>query len=155
IGANLEVLESLDWIDAAAHLAEDFAAAPAELDETHQIVLQAARHPLMVLAGRACVPVDITIPAGGTLIISGPNAGGKTVALKTLGLSVLMAGAGLHLPADPSSTLPLFDEVLCDIGDEQSLERNLSTFSGHILRLCEFLARARKGVLVLIDEIAV
>src|SRR5262249_8639682 len=100
-------------------------------------------------------PVDILIPAGGTLIVSGPNAGGKTVALKTLGLSGLMAAAGLQLPAEPESALPLFDEIHCDIGDEQSLERNLSTFSAHVLRLREFLSHARKGALVLIDEIAV
>ena len=154
IRANLDVLERLDWIDAAARLAEEFSASPAELSDG-EVALRAVRHPLMVLAGRPCVPIDVTIPPSGTLIVSGPNAGGKTVALKTLGLSALLACAGLPLPAEPGSKLPLFDQLLCDIGDEQSLERNLSTFSAHVLRLREFLSHAKKGVLVLIDEIAV
>src|SRR5262249_1424979 len=95
IEANLAVLERLDWVDAGARLAEDMMAAPAELREVSgEVSLRAARHPLMVLGGRPCVPVDILIPAGGMLIVSGPNAGGKTVALKTLGLSALMAAAG-------------------------------------------------------------
>jgi DNA mismatch repair protein MutS2 len=155
IGVNLGMLETLDLIDAAARLADDLECAPPALVEQGPVVLRRARHPLLVLSGRHCVPIDLEIAAGGTLIVSGPNAGGKTVALKTLGLSALMAAAGLHLPLGPDSTLPLVDELLCDIGDEQSLERNLSTFSAHVLRLCDFLSRARPGALVLLDEIAV
>src|SRR5262249_46154764 len=99
IAHNLELLERLDWIDAAARLAADLDATPVTLAADGQVALRAARHPFLVLGGRRCVPIDITIPPGGTLIISGPNAGGKTVALKTLGMVALMARAGLHVPA--------------------------------------------------------
>src|SRR5262249_38176692 len=87
--------------------------------------------------------------------ISGPNAGGKTVALKTTGLCALMARAGLHVPAQEGSRIPWFSTVLSDVGDDQSLERNLSTFSAHILHLREVLDAAKPGVLVLLDEVAV
>jgi DNA mismatch repair protein MutS2 len=155
IGANLGVLEHLDFIDAAAALAEDTTANALELAEDGPVELHGARHPLMALSERACVPIEISVPSGGTLIISGPNAGGKTVAMKTTGLLALLAHAGLHAPVGYGSRMPLYDEILCDIGDDQSLERNLSTFSAHVLHLQGFLAHGRRRVLVLIDEIAV
>ncbi|XP_057417288.1 uncharacterized protein LOC130711613 isoform X2 [Lotus japonicus] len=100
------------------------------------------------------VPVDFKIRHGTrVVVISGPNTGGKTASMKTLGLVSLMSKAGMHLPAKNSPKLPWFDLILADIGDHQSLEQNLSTFSGHISRICKFLEVASKQSLVLIDEI--
>jgi len=96
----------------------------------------------MVLAARECVANDLDLAAGTILVISGPNAGGKTVALKTLGLSAVMARAGLHVPAAAESRVPWYRTIRTDIGDEQSLERNLSTFSAHLLKLGDLLEDA-------------
>ncbi len=109
----------------------------------------------MELSGRACVPNDIRLARGSALVISGPNAGGKTVALKTTGLAVLMARAGLHVCAAPSSALPWIEQLASDIGDAQSLEKDLSTFTGHLLRVQQNLAAAGPRTLVLFDEQAV
>jgi DNA mismatch repair protein MutS2 len=108
----------------------------------------------MELSGKPCVANDLLLPAAHALVISGPNAGGKTVALKIAGLLVWMARAGLHLPAQEGSRVPMFDVVRCDVGDAQSIERDLSTFSAHVQSLIADLATARPGVLVLLDEIA-
>jgi len=168
ITANLEILAVLDLLDASGRLSADLRAAPPELfvidknrtasalaEGAPVIDLRRARHPLMVLSGRTCVPNDIVLTAGKALVVSGPNAGGKTVALKTAGLAVLMATAGLHVAAQEGSKVPLFDAVLTDVGDDQSLERNLSTFSAHVMHLGEFLAAASPSLLVLLDEVAV
>jgi DNA mismatch repair protein MutS2 len=168
ITANLEILAVLDLLDAAGRLSADLRAAPPELfvidknstasalaDAAPMVDLRRARHPLMVLAGRTCVPNDIVLPTGKALVVSGPNAGGKTVALKTAGLAALMAASGLHIAAQEGSKIPLFEAVLTDVGDDQSLERNLSTFSAHVMHLGEFLAAASPSVLVLLDEVAV
>src|SRR5262249_51185563 len=120
-----------------------------------KVALLHARHPLMLLADRRCVANDITVDAGQTLVISGPNAGGKTVALKTSGLAALMTRAGLHLTAEPARGMGWFLDVRTDIGDAQSLEANLSTFSGHVAQLRDYLASAGPGTLLLVDEIAV
>jgi DNA mismatch repair protein MutS2 len=154
IRAGLAVAQALDLVDGAARLADALDASAPALDPG-KIELRRARHPLMVLAGRPCVPNDLELAAGKTLVISGPNAGGKTVALKTLGLVALMARAGLHVPADAGSTLPFYTRVQTDIGDDQSIERNLSTFSAHIHHLREFLAEADAQTLLLVDELAV
>src|SRR5262249_21476948 len=124
-------------------------------DEAPRIALLHARHPLMLLAERRCVANDVTVAAGTTLLISGPNAGGKTVALKTVGLAALMTRAGLHLTAESGSAMGWFGDICTDIGDAQSLENDLSTFSGHMVNLRSFLADSRPGSVVLIDEIAV
>jgi len=147
--------ELLDVVAAAAKMADDTVAAEPILDETPRIGLLHARHPLMLLAERRCVASDVTVAAGTTLLVSGPNAGGKTVALKTVGLAALMARAGLHLTAESGSVIGWFTEVVTDIGDAQNLEKDLSTFSGHMVNLRELLATAGSGTLVLIDEIAV
>ena len=115
------------------------------------IDLRAARHPLL---GADAVPIDIRWGAARrALIITGPNTGGKTVALKTVGLLALMNQFGMEVPAAAGSALPLFDQVLCDIGDEQSIAQSLSTFSGHVRQLAHILAAATERSLVLLDEL--
>ena len=153
--AALAAAETLDVIAAAAVLAEDLIAAAPIIDDAPRIALLHARHPLMLLAGRRCVANDVTVVAGGVLLVSGPNAGGKTVALKTTGLCALMTRFGLHLPAESGSVMGWFTGVRSDIGDAQSLEANLSTFTGHVAELREYLADGGPGTLILVDEIAV
>ncbi|MDB4959011.1 MAG: MutS2 family protein [Myxococcales bacterium] len=153
--AALAAGEVLDVIAAAAIMADDTVSAEPILDEAPRIALLHARHPLMLLAERRCVANDVAVAAGATLVVSGPNAGGKTVALKTVGLAALMARAGLHLTAESGSAIGWFHDIVTDIGDAQSLENDLSTFSGHMVNLRELLQAAAPGMLVLIDEIAV
>ncbi|HUS63069.1 MAG TPA: Smr/MutS family protein [Kofleriaceae bacterium] len=154
--AALAVAAALDLVAAAADQAEALDAAPPIIgDADAGVVLVRARHPLMELGGRACVPNDVRLARGSALVVSGPNAGGKTVALKTTGLAALMTRAGLHVTASGESVVPWFDRVLSDIGDAQSLEKDLSTFSGHLLRVEAVLREAGPGALVLFDELAV
>jgi DNA mismatch repair protein MutS2 len=153
--ASLAIAETLDVIAAAAIMAEDTVSAEPIIDDTPRVALLHARHPLMLLAERRCVANDVTVAAGQTLLVSGPNAGGKTVALKTVGLAAVMARAGLHLTAESGSAIGWFAQIVTDIGDAQNLEKDLSTFSGHMVNLRELLAHAAPGMLVLIDEIAV
>jgi len=120
---------------------------------TRDLALPDARHPLLLLSERTVVPVDLHLRADQRgLGITGPNAGGKTVALKTLGLCALMARAGLLIPAGEGARLPWCDPILVDIGDEQSIEHDLSTFTGHADNLAEIARLARPGGLVLLDE---
>ncbi|WP_434043145.1 MULTISPECIES: endonuclease MutS2 [Sorangium] len=118
------------------------------------IVLNGGRHPLLALDGVKVVPSDLAMSAGRAMIVSGPNAGGKTVALKTLGLAALMVRAGLPVAAREGSRVALFDVVLTDVGDEQNLHKNLSTFSAHVQNLGQILGETRPGALVLLDELA-
>ena len=153
--AGLAAAEILDVIASAAVIADDTVAAEPIIDEAPRIGLLHARHPLMLLAERRCVANDVTVAAGATLLVSGPNAGGKTVALKTVGLAALMVRCGHHVTAESGSAIGWFPDIRTDIGDAQSLEHDLSTFSGHMVNLRELLATAGHGSLVLIDEIAV
>jgi DNA mismatch repair protein MutS2 len=150
----LDAAELLDVIHGAARLAEDtVATAPTILSEP-KIALLHARHPLMLLAERRCVANDVAVATGQTMIISGPNAGGKTVAIKTVALAALMVRAGLHIAAESGSAIGWFERVVTDIGDAQSLEQNLSTFSGHMQNLSAILRQSGPATLVLIDEVA-
>ncbi|UCH29245.1 MAG: Smr/MutS family protein, partial [Myxococcales bacterium] len=125
-----------------------------ELCEEPRIALREARHPLLVMKGIEVVPNDLALAGGEALVISGPNAGGKTVALKMLGLAALMTRAGLPVPVGEGSTCGFFSPVLAAVGDEQSLARNLSTFSAHLVTLQGVLEQAGERVLVLLDELA-
>jgi len=120
------------------------------------IALPRARHPVLALRGAEVVPNDLHLSAERPgLVLTGPNAGGKTVALKTLGLAALFVRAGIPFPADEGTRIDFFDPVLADVGDLQSVEGDLSTFSGHLLLLGAMLARAAPGALLLLDEVAV
>ncbi|HUH04677.1 MAG TPA: endonuclease MutS2 [Kofleriaceae bacterium] len=151
----LDVITTLDVIAAAGRFADDIAAEAPVIDRNGVIELRAARHPIMVAGGKHCVPNDIVLAPRSVLVVSGPNAGGKTVALKTTGLAALMVRAGLHIAASTGSRLPWFRVVFTDIGDSQSIEKDLSTFSAHLEQLEQFLREADSDTLLLVDEIAV
>ncbi len=161
---NQELLIAIDAVHARLRLAESYGGVAPVLgehvpeDRRGQFVLPGAKHPLMLLAGVDVVPNDIILRVGAALVISGPNAGGKTVALKTLGLSVLMAQAGLRLATRGPAWLPAVRRIVTDVGDDQSIAANLSTFSAHMRHVCAALASAERdgaGTLVLLDEVAV
>lgn len=123
----------------------------ADVDADMCVRLINARHPLL---GRDAVPVNVSVgPGWSVLIVTGPNTGGKTVAMKTVGLLALMRQAGLQIPADEGSTLPVFDGVYADVGDQQSIEQSVSTFSSHIRNVIRILAAATPNSLVLLDEL--
>lgn len=152
IRSNLELLTKLDFIMAKGKLSCKMHASEPKIDADGELRLISARHPLIEY--KKAVPVDIRI--GGdyrTLIITGPNTGGKTVSLKTAGLLVMMAQSGLHIPASHASTLPIFREVFADIGDEQSIEQSLSTFSSHMKNIVSIIDKASYDSLVLVDEL--
>ena len=168
---NQELLVKLDLINAKGKLALDMnAEKPTISDGTLQ--LRKARHPL--IDKKKVVPIDITIGYGGdpslaqnraagaggdsangwnALIITGPNTGGKTVTLKTCGLLAMMAQTGLHIPAMEGSLVPIYEDIFADIGDEQSIEQSLSTFSSHMTNIVRICEEARPGTLLLIDEL--
>ena len=157
----VEGLGDLDLVFARATLAERLDAAEPEVAVGGDLDLRAARHPLLVAqrwgaaAGAgAVIPIDLRVPADRPgLVLSGPNAGGKTVALETAGLLVLMAHAGCHIPAAPGSRVPFTEQVLAVIGDEQSLAQDLSTFSSFVRQVREILTVAGPASLVLLDEL--
>ena len=152
--AAAEALDHADLRSASGQLAVDLGAHFVELSQEPRISLLAARHPSLILGGVDVVPNDIELVGGEALVISGPNAGGKTVALKMLGLAALMTRAGLAVPVGEGSVCGFFSPVLAAVGDEQSLARNLSTFSAHLVTLRSVLEQAGERVLVLLDELA-
>jgi DNA mismatch repair protein MutS2 len=153
-----EILGEIDCILARGRLSQMLDCHEPDLREDGRIALLQARHPLLVEAAQGhdgvVVPATLSVdPDIRTLVITGPNTGGKTVLLKTVGLLTLMAQAGLHIPAQEGSSLALFRQVLVDIGDEQSIAQSLSTFSGHLQHIVSFLRHADQHSLVLLDEL--
>jgi DNA mismatch repair protein MutS2 len=155
----VEAIGELDWIFARAAAADRMGATPPALDAGRTVSLKNARHPLLLAqhwrdASRPVVPVDIELSAERPLlVITGPNAGGKTIALKTAALLTLMTQVGCHVPADEGSRLPVFTELHAIVGDEQSVAENLSTFSALVKQLREVLETAGERSLVLLDEL--
>lgn len=157
---NLGILANLDLDFAAGRLSIDMGGEPPELNLGGVIRIRSGRHPLMVAGTRigdgGPVPLELSL---GTphraLVVTGPNMGGKTVALKTVGLLTLMAQSGLHVPAAGGTELAVFGTIFADIGDEQSIENNLSTFSSHLRHLVTVLENADDQTLVLLDELGV
>ncbi len=152
ITLNYHNITDLAFTFACATLAIDMRAEMPEITNKYEIDLKRARHPL--IPRERVVPIDVAIGRDfDTLVITGPNTGGKTVTLKTMGLLTLMAQSGLQIPADESSKVGVFQKILVDIGDEQSIEASLSTFSSHMVNVIDILGGVGKGSLVLFDEL--
>lgn len=149
---NLSVLAAFDFTFAKAKLAEDMDAQQPLMNQEGHARLRQARHPL--IPRDRVVPIDIELGNAYTmLLITGPNTGGKTVSMKTFGLLVLMAQSGCFLPTAPDSTLPVYQNIYADIGDEQSIEQSLSTFSAHMTHIVDILSKVEADDLVLVDEL--
>lgn len=151
IGVLVGKLARLDFIMAKGRLAAAQDAVRPSLSSEGRLNIRFGRHPLL---GAEAVPISLPLgQAFRILVVTGPNTGGKTVTLKTVGLFALMHQAGLHLPAAPDTELPIYDRVFCDLGDEQSIEQNLSTFSSHMKNIVGILAECTARSLVLLDEL--
>ena len=149
---NQKILTRLDFIFAKAKYAKDYQGTEPEFNTDGMIEIKQGRHPL--LDPKKVVPIHIYIGKDfNMLLLTGPNTGGKTVSLKTVGLFQLMGQAGLHIPAFQGSRLAVFSDIFADIGDEQSIEMNLSTFSSHMTNLIHILDKADSQSLVLLDEL--
>jgi DNA mismatch repair protein MutS2 len=173
LGIAIEVMAQLDFITAKARFSREYKMYEPEINAEGRLWLRQARHPLLEYlfrteqsnAGspeqgdaapepRSVVPIDVRLGyTFNLLVITGPNTGGKTVTLKTAGLLCLMAQSGMHIPAGEGSSVPVFHQILADIGDEQSLEQSLSTFSSHVSRISAILRLADTRALVLLDEL--
>jgi DNA mismatch repair protein MutS2 len=152
LAITFEAMVALDALNARAIFGERLGAIEPELTEGAMELID-ARHPLLIQSGRDVTPIDVRIPAGQRgIVISGPNTGGKTVALKTVGLFALMAQAGMLIPADRQSRVTVFRSVFADIGDAQSIEANLSSFAAHIVNLTEITRALAEPALIILDE---
>ena len=147
-----DALTELDFLQAKAKLAKKMKATQPQISDNHEVLLRQARHPLIdpekVVSNDISLGIDFD-----TMLITGPNTGGKTITLKTLGLIQLMAQSGLFIPTSENSQVGVFDEIYADIGDEQSIEQSLSTFSSHMNDIIYIMKHVNKNTLVLIDEI--
>jgi DNA mismatch repair protein MutS2 len=153
--ASLDALVELDTLFARARFADAFACSPATLVPAREgFDVKNGRHPLLVAQGADVIPFDLAMDANErTLLVSGPNTGGKTVLLKAIGLLSALAQSGIPAPVGPESRIAIFDDAFADVGDEQSIEASLSTFSAHLKNLAEILRLATPDSLVLIDEL--
>nr|WP_232056161.1 DNA strand exchange inhibitor protein [Tuwongella immobilis] len=171
-GYMIDIMGRVDFITAKARFSLDYRMSQPDLNSEGRLWLRSARHPLLEhlfrteplpspnpkkpdepVRRRQVVPIDVRLGVGfNLLVITGPNTGGKTVTLKTTGLLALMALSGMHIPATEGSAIPMFQHILADIGDEQSLEQSLSTFSSHISRIRSILEITNEKSLVLLDE---
>ena len=164
--ASIKALSRIDLTYAKARFGIAYNMSAPQLNSDCRLGLRQARHPLLlrwVSEQRACqvsdvmdeiVPIDVRLGEDfDLLLVTGPNAGGKTVMLKTIGLLALMIQSGMHIPVSPDSTVPVYRQVYADIGDEQSIQQNLSTFSAHMRQIVEILNRTNNGTLILLDEI--
>lgn len=153
---GVDACAMLDEAEGIARIADELQCTLPELQPASGALdLKGVRHPLLALQGTAVVPNEVSLHGESkALVVSGPNAGGKTVTLTGVGLCALMARAGLPIPVDEGSKIPLFDAVHSSIGDAQSLKEGLSTFSAHVATLRDIVATAKRGSLVLVDEIA-
>ncbi len=155
IETDLDVLTDLDVIQAKGRLGLAYRGSIPDVVTDGAIAWRGLRHPLLALRGVAVVPNDVVVAAGiQAVVISGPNTGGKTVLLKAMGLAALMTRSGIPLPCAPDSTAPLFPAIMMEVGDDQDLARDLSTFAGHIRVVAAMIETTPPGALVLIDELA-
>jgi len=159
IEESYKILLHIDMLQSIARFSERFGLEFPDITEDNEIVLREARHPvLLILKDKGLiedvVPLDLELRGSRRImVITGPNAGGKTIALKTVGLLSCLALSGIPIPASSNSKIPLFKNILVDIGDEQSIEESLSSFSGHVKNVTEIFERARSSTLILLDEL--
>jgi DNA mismatch repair protein MutS2 len=155
LDATFDALSEFDSLNARARFADEFACAPVQFGAAGDtLTIVAGRHPLLLAQGIGVVPFDLALSAAErTMLVSGPNTGGKTVLLKAVGLFHALAQSGMPIPAGTGTSLPIVDDIFADVGDEQSIEASLSTFSAHLKNLREILVSATRESLVLIDEL--
>lgn len=157
--AQFRIIVQLDLLNCIAGFSEDIGASVPVMGDGPPLLMRSARHPILLLlqkerGGSAVVPLDLSLGTDApVMVITGPNAGGKTIAIKTAGLLLLMALSGIPVPAAPSSVFPMATGLLADIGDEQSIEESLSTFSAHVSRIARIVEGADARTVVLLDEL--